>query len=692
LAESKTPSISVTQLHRAREVFEAAMSEVGDTRDAVIRHECRDDEALRSCVEQLIAADREDQPVLDQSLGMTPVGTVLKPGDRVGTYRIVREIGAGGMGTVYQAEPEAGGESVAIKVVRWHTYDLSTRFQREQAILSRLRHPNIAQLFECGVTETHSPYIVMEYVEGTPIQGYCSRMSLATDDRIGLFRQVCKAVAYLHQNLIVHRDLKPGNVLVTADGLVKLVDFGIAKPLPTADRPSSPASTIAGLMTPDYASPEQIRGGTTSTLTDVYSLGVLLYELLTGSRPFVAANHEIHEVLRRICEEEPPKPSVAAAKGKGTSARELRGELDNIVLKAIRKEPERRYSSVEQLDEDLHRYLLRQPVLAQGDSPAYRLRKFVARNKGGVAAGLAIALLLLAGIIGTTSEARIAQRERARAELQARAAESARSQAETQRHTAEQHRAEADRQRLRAEEKAAEAGRERANAERRLGELQRMAGAAVTAYEHAAPTVPDSSALVMAQNVYDTLQLLDRERKLEPGMAEVLDRTAATVQSHALAADPSWRIPAGWTARESVHGEYRVGIDRRIVHGGQSSLFLRSLVGHPTGVVSVFQRFQAKRFQNARVRLTAFLRSEAVSDALVGIAASGIDARADLSGTTGWKRYAVVMDIPPRCESITILLTLRGSGTLWAGDFRFEQVDSSVPVTVEEPRNLDFTR
>jgi serine/threonine protein kinase len=685
LQQSKTPPVSVAQLQHARRVFEAVIAGAGDTREAIIQQECNGDDVLRSCVEQLIAADREDHPVLDQSLtGLAPIGTLLKPGDRVGSYRIVREIGAGGMGTVYQAEPEAG-ESVAIKVVRWHTYDLSIRFQREQAILSRLRHPNIAQLFECGVTETHSPYIVMEYVEGTPIHSYCSRTALATDDRIRLFRQVCKAVTYLHQNLIVHLDLKPGNVLVTADGLVKLVDFGIAKPLRTAEGLSTPASTIAGLMTPDYASPEQIRGGATSTLTDVYSLGVLLYELLAGSRPFVASNREVHEVLRRICEEEPPKPSVAAAIGKGTSARELRGELDNIILKAIRKEPERRYSSVEQLDEDLDRYLLRQPVLAQDDSPGYRMRKFVVRHKGGVAAGLAIALLLLAGIIGTTSEARIAQRERARAEQQARVAESARAQSETQR-------VEADRQRLRAEEKAAEADRERTNAERRLGELQKMAGAAVNAYEHAGPVIPDSSALVMAQNAYDALQLLDRERKLEPGMAEVLDRTAATVQSHALAADPSWRIPAGWTARESVHGEYRVGIDHRIVHGGQSSLFLRSLVVHPTGVVTVFQRFQAKRYKGVRVRLTAFLRSEAVSGASVSITADGMDARADVSGTTPWKKYSAVMDILPRSESIGIFLTLRGSGTLWADDLQFERVDSSVPATVREPVNLDFTK
>ena len=416
LQDSGTVGISAVQLRNARRVFDAAIAEQGPAREAVLRRECKGDDVLRAWVEEMIAADEQVQPILDQPRGLAgedrdAVG--LKSGDRVGAYRIVREIGVGGMGSVYQAEAETGGGFVAIKVVRWFSHEVSRRFQQEQTILSGLQHPNIARLLDSGTTAGRSPYFIMEYVEGVPIDSFCKRQGLSTDARLQLFRQVSKAVIYLHQNLVVHRDLKPGNVLVTADGTVKLVDFGIAKLLQAADGLLSPVKTIAGLMTPDYASPEQFRGAATSTLSDVYSLGVLLYELLTGERPFTAPAEQVHETLRRICEEEPRKPSVAAAK------RELRGELDNIVLKAIQKEPARRYASVEQFDEDLRRYLVRQPVLAQRDSLGYRTRKFVARHRGAVAAAAVMVLLLSAGVVATAIEARIAGIERARAELQA---------------------------------------------------------------------------------------------------------------------------------------------------------------------------------------------------------------------------------------------------------------------------------
>jgi predicted Ser/Thr protein kinase len=641
-------------------------------------------------VELMIEADGEEHPLLDQFLAVSESSeTVLQPGAQVGGYRIVREIGSGGMGSVYEAE--AGGETVAIKVVRWHSHDFSMRFRQEQAILSGLRHPNIARLLDSGTTERQSPYFVMEYVEGSPIHIYCRRAGLSIDARIRLFRQVCRAVVYLHQNLVVHRDLKPGNVLVTAAENVKLVDFGIAKLLQTSQGLASPVKTIAGLMTPDYASPEQIRGGATSTLTDVYSLGILLYELLTGRRPFTAPSGQMHEILRSICEDEPLKPSAAGTKGAGAGT--LRGELDNIILKAIRKEPDRRYVSVEQFDEDLRRYLDRQPVLAQGDSVGYRARKFAVRHKQGVAAAAVMVLLLSGGVVATSIEAGIAQRERARAEEQAQAAETARAQAEKQRRAAEQQRAEANSQRIRAESKAAEADRERAKAERRLEELQKVAAGAVHAYQSESAAGSDSSALEIAKSAHAALTLLDRERKLEPGMAEILDRTAATVQSHALAVDPSWQVPAGWTARETREHEYRVGMDHRIVHGGKSSLFLRSLVAHPTGRITVFQNFLPTRYRGRRVRLTAFLRSEAASPGgILGIHSGNLAARCDVSGTTGWKKYELVMDVPTQSDGTGIALTLEGPGTVWADDFQFEPVDSSVPVSIRKPVNLDFTK
>ncbi len=594
------------------------------------------------------------------------------------------------MGTVYLAEcVRAPGDGLAaIKVVRWYSHEISRRFQQEQAILSGLRHPNIARLLDSGTTASHSPYFVMEYVEGMPIHAYCDARSLSTDGSILLFRQVCAAVSYLHRHLVVHRDLKPGNVLVTSDGTVKLVDFGIAKLLQSSDDLLSPVNTIAGLMTPDYASPEQIRGGATSTLTDVYSLGVLLYELLTGERPFTAPIDQIHETLRRICEEEPLRPSLVRGRG-GPARRDFGGEIDNIILKALRKEPERRYASVEQFDEDLRRFLNREAVLAQGDSLAYLARKFAARHKGGVAAGLAMLLLLAGGVVATSNEARVAFEERVRAESQAREAQSARVLAESRRIAAEQQRAEANVQRALAEQHALEAERERANAERRLGELQKLANGVVRIYN--ANGAPDASA-VIAENVRNSLLALRQERRLEPGLADALDRTSATVQSYELANDPSWQIPEGWTAKETGSHEYRVGRDRNIVHGGKWSLFLRSLVAQPSGTVLVTQGFDSKKFRGKRIRVTAFLRSEAVrGQAGLRVNVSFQYARAELSGTTSWKKYALVVDVPSTSESIQFVLMLNGTGTLWADDFTFEEVSSSVPVNIRQPQNLGFS-
>jgi serine/threonine protein kinase len=321
LPGSRTAALSAEKLQRARTVFEAVLATGEAERAALLQHECHGDEALRICVEQMIEADASEQPLLDQFMASSgSSGTLLKVGARVGTYRILREIGTGGMGSVYEAVTEHGAGSVAIKVVRWHSHDISTRFRQEQAILSGLRHGNIARLLDSGTTDSNSPYFVMEYVAGVPIHTYCDREGLTTDARIKLFRQVCKAVIYLHQNLVVHRDLKPGNVLVTAGGSVKLVDFGIAKLLQTPEGFASKVKTIASLMTADYASPEQVRGGPTSTLTDVYSLGVLLYELLTGVRPFTAPPDQLHQILRQICEEEPPKPSAANGKRAGAES------------------------------------------------------------------------------------------------------------------------------------------------------------------------------------------------------------------------------------------------------------------------------------------------------------------------------------------------------------------------------------
>ena len=273
---------SAGRLNRARKLFEAAIAEQGAAREAVLARASTDDAELGALVQSMILADGEPHAILDAPLRTAISGIaadasgVLSPGAQIGAYRIVKEIGCGGMGTVYLAE--LAEERYAIKVVRWSSPKLLARFEQEQAILRSLRHRNIARLVDSGVTDSRTPYLVMEFVEGEPIHTYCEQNHITFEGRIQLFRQVAEAVMHLHRHLIIHRDLKPANILVTADGTPKLIDFGIAKLLGEA---RMALTTRLGLMTPDYASPEQVRGGTVSTGTDVFLLGMLLYELLT---------------------------------------------------------------------------------------------------------------------------------------------------------------------------------------------------------------------------------------------------------------------------------------------------------------------------------------------------------------------------------------------------------------------------
>jgi hypothetical protein len=405
----------------------------------------------------------------------------------------------------------------------------------------------------------------------------------------------------------------------------------------------------------------------TSTLTDVWGLGVLLYELLTGVRPFAAPRGELHEALRRICEEEPRPPAID-------------GELDNIVLKAIRKEPERRYASVEQFDEDLRRYLDGLPVLAQGDSLAYRARKFAGRHKAGIAVAAGMVLLLSGGILATTFEAKVARQERILAETHARAAESARALAENQR--------------MRADAQAAEARQERGNAERRLAELQRVARGAVGIYASTTSSgrEQDAAALI-AQTARDSLAILQSEGIREPRTAELSDQLSSDARSGALALDPAWHVPGGWKATESTSGEYQVSVDHTIVHDGRSSLFLRSLAAHPAGDVQVGQDFDAAPYRGKRMRVAGFFRAARIDgDAALRLGTTGSHQQTDVSGSLQWSRYEVVIDVPFDAESISLGVQLRGAGTLWVADLVFEQVPITVPLTKRtQPLNLNFT-
>jgi hypothetical protein len=559
-----------------------------------------------------------------------------------------------------------------------------------------LHHPSIARLIESGTTDGTQPYFVMEYVDGRPIHTFCDEQGYSAEDRLKVFRQLCGAIRYLHQNMVVHRDLKPSNVLVTSGGVAKLLDFGIAKPLRGYDGANSVTQTMVGLMTPDYASPEQIRGEPVSALTDVYALGVLLYELLTGVRPFENSSKQLHERLRSICEEDPERPSIAASRRQTGAhikvARQLRGELDNIILKAIQKEPVRRYGSVEQLDEDLRRYLGGLPVLTQNDSLFYRTRKFVARNRIEVATAAAILMLVSGGIVATTWEAGIARRERARAEEQARSAERAKVAAEIQTQKAEQ-------ERLRAEQEASEAKRQKTRAERRLSQIQQVARSAARAYTagSAADLPPDIAALI-AEVARDSLSSLERERLLEPQLAPLLDAAALDVRGYELAKDDSWQVPAGWSTWVDKQGQYRVGVDHTLLYARKPTLFVRSLVPHPAGEVAISQHFSARKYRGKRVRLSAWLRSDRAdfNPAPLALHIDRWTAPGLSSGTGPWARYEVVADVPVEAEGLGFELEFSGAGTMWVGDFAFEAVEVSVPLTYRlpvlpsAPKNLDF--
>jgi len=373
-------------------------------------------------------------------------------GDRIGQYRVLRTLGVGGMGEVFLAE-RADAEfeqKVAIKVVHAGTAarGVHSRLRIERQILAQLDHPNIAHLLDGGSLPDGTAYIVMEYVDGIPIDAYCDSNRLDVAARLRLFQTVCTAVHYAHQNLIVHRDLKPSNILVTTAGVPKLLDFGIAKLLD--DRQAvhhTLAMTHADIrvLTPDHASPEQVQGHAITTSSDVYVLGVLLYKLLAGTGPFVIASTRLTDIERAICEKDPPLPSQtittddsaqisSTAEVRSTTPhrlrRTLRGDLDNIVLMAMRKEPERRYSSSQQMAADIQRYLEGKPVIARRDTVSYRSTKFVRRHWLPVGAGVSVVFLILAFAATTyvqslriaaerdrvAEQRAVAERERARAE------------------------------------------------------------------------------------------------------------------------------------------------------------------------------------------------------------------------------------------------------------------------------------
>jgi eukaryotic-like serine/threonine-protein kinase len=388
------------------EIFLAVLELPGAERERYLSQRCGGDSELRAEVQEMLVASGGASGALRAAVEQA-ANESLGAGEQVGQYRLLREIGAGGMGAVWLAE-RADGEfehQAALKIIKlgMDSAEILQRFRQERQILARLSHPHITGMLDGGVTRAGRPYFVMEYVDGCQIDIYCAERKLGVRARLELFLSVCAAVQYAHQNLIVHRDLKVSNILVTRDGVVKLLDFGIAKILHPSDPDATVTKSAARMLTPEYASPEQIAGGAITTATDVYSLGVVLYVLLTGRRPYALAGSSFAEIAG----------AVATRNLDNTGAG---SEIDTILQMATRKDPERRYSSVEALAEDLRRYLDGRPVLARPDSVSYRATKFVRRHR----AAVGVATVAAIGVVGFSIWA---LRERDAARLEQRKAE-----------------------------------------------------------------------------------------------------------------------------------------------------------------------------------------------------------------------------------------------------------------------------
>lgn len=386
------------------EIFQGALERPPAERKQYVETACENDKELLSEIESLLENDDDAERILrsliaDDLKHAAQTSDISETGSQLGPYHLVRELDSGGMGVVYLAvrSDDHYFQVVAIKTIRKgnDTPELVHRFRMERQILATLNHPCIGTILDGGETQDGRPFIVMEYVEGQPITLASQSRGLSIRQRIELFRSVCSAVHYAHQKLIIHRDIKPSNVMVTPDGMVKLIDFGISKPLAPelVLSDSSPTATNLRRMTPDYASPEQIQGKHLTTATDIYSLGILLFELLTGSRPYTLSNLSAVAADRVVSEQSGKKPSSTS--GLSSAARkELSGDLDRIVLKAMDLDPSRRYLSVQHFEDDLLRYLAGKPISARKTTPTYVLTKFVQRHRVAVLAACTIAIVL----------------------------------------------------------------------------------------------------------------------------------------------------------------------------------------------------------------------------------------------------------------------------------------------------------
>ncbi|CAN5639750.1 hypothetical protein BH20ACI4_BH20ACI4_27250 [soil metagenome] len=432
---------------KIKAIFNEAVELAPDEWEFVLNSQNGADAEILAEVRRLLAAEKRNdfaEPVANLSHLWQEEKAEDFIGRQIGSYKITKEIGRGGMGIVFEAvrKGEDFSQTAALKLLKrgMDSDAMLRRFRYERQILASLEHQNIARLLDGGMTDDGLQFFALEYVKGQPLDEYCDEKNLSVNERLRLFLQVCAAVSFAHSRLVVHRDLKPSNILVTAEGVVKLLDFGIAKILSPENNSENQTVTALGMMTPQYASPEQIKGEIVSTASDIYSLGVVLYELLTGAKAYDFPNNRPDEIAKIICEVEPVRPSSVSGfrwktnssyindkktnefgkttnpKSKTQNPKSLKGDLDNIILKALRKETSRRYASVEQFANDIKKHLDGLPVIARPDTFSYRFEKFVSRNKVSVIAGGLIFLSLLGGIVATSYQAKRAEQQRILAE------------------------------------------------------------------------------------------------------------------------------------------------------------------------------------------------------------------------------------------------------------------------------------
>ncbi|HEY0458740.1 MAG TPA: serine/threonine-protein kinase [Pyrinomonadaceae bacterium] len=427
--------MNAERYQKIKEIFNQSVEIAVSEREDFLKKACDDSEMRREVEKMLFFSDDADDTLEKNVFEVFSGGMDAKIPTAIGDYKILREIGRGGMGAVYEAVRENRNfrQRVALKVIKrgMDSDAVVSRFRHEQKILASLEHPFIARFLDGGMTDEGLPFYAMEFVTGESIDDYCAAKNLSLDEKLGLFREVCAALQYAHQNLVIHRDLKPKNILVTTDGTPKLLDFGIGKILTPESEEAPGTATQLGMMTPAYASPEQIRGQRIGTASDIYSLGVILYELLTGQKPYKFNSKSQFEIEKAVLETEPPKPSAitnnnsritnsktteANPKSKIQNPKSLRGDLDTIILKALRKEIAERYVSVGQFSEDIRRYLEGVPIFARPHTFSYRAAKFIKRHRAPVLAAALVFLALCAGMTLAVWQAFRAEQQRILAE------------------------------------------------------------------------------------------------------------------------------------------------------------------------------------------------------------------------------------------------------------------------------------